>query len=118
VPQLIATLEHQSSEQPRSRIFLLSVVDPALRYEVLSYNGKKKRARLQGKEGEFDMGQFTSERLAQLGYRLVREEDLPKLELEPAPKPACGVDGRKCNGLCPPHLWITCPMKGGRFTLH
>jgi hypothetical protein len=122
VHQIIATLTAQARTPDQSRIFLYSVVDPSLRYELLSYNATRKTARLMGKEGEFEMKQFTHEKLQQMGYKLVREDELPQLTL--APMSAQAMEGaacgsKRCKGnLCPPDMWIKCPVKGGRFTIH
>lgn len=59
----------------KPKLILVSVKDPTLRYDVLSYNAETKTAVCKGRFGEFDVKPFTKEKITRDGYTLEREKE-------------------------------------------
>ncbi len=59
---------------PKSKMFLISDKDPALRYEVVKFDAETQTATLSGRYGPFDVTPFTKAKVTKDGYRLVIEE--------------------------------------------
>jgi len=58
----------------KAKLYLVSVKDPSLRYEILKFNATTKTATLQGKRGKFEVKNFTKEKVKRDGYTLAQEE--------------------------------------------
>ena len=54
------------------KAFLQSVKNPALKYEILSYDAATKTATMQGQSSKFEFSPFTKENVAAKGYTVVK----------------------------------------------
>jgi len=58
----------------KTKVFLVSTKNPALRYEVLAFDAATQTATLQGKLAPFEVKPFTKEKVIADGYTLQKEE--------------------------------------------
>ena len=58
----------------KAKVFLVSIKNPDLRYEVLRFDKESNTATLQGQFAEFEVTPFTKEKVLKDGYTLVTEE--------------------------------------------
>lgn len=57
----------------KAKLYLVSVKDPTLRYEILKYHEETKTATLMGRHGSFEVKGFTKEKVKRDGYTLTKE---------------------------------------------
>jgi hypothetical protein len=60
----------------KAKVYLVSVQDPNLRYEVVRYNPVTNAATLQGRYGPFEVKPFNKTKIQKDGYRLVKEQEM------------------------------------------
>ncbi len=58
----------------KQRLFLVSVKNPSLRYEILKFDVATKTATLTGKSGPFQVKGFTKEKVKRDGYTVEKVE--------------------------------------------